>query len=72
MEKAEADRIARALQRRKFSASSYHSGSNYGYAVLNYETNAMYFNPWSMPPEWVAVYRKLIGPELEALSREEE
>lgn len=63
MLKTEADRIARALQRRKFPASSYDSGTNYGYVILNYNTNVMYFNPWSMPSEWVAVYRGLIKQE---------
>lgn len=72
MQKAETDRIARALQKKGFPASSYDSGSNFGHVILNYDTNTMYFNPWSMPPEWVAVYRKLIGPQLEALSREED
>lgn len=63
MIEAEAKRIARALQRKQFPASSYDSGSNFGFAVLNYETNAMYFNPWSMPEPWLGVYRKMAKKE---------
>lgn len=66
MTEGEAKKVARALQRRKLPASSYDSGSNFGYGVLNYETNALYFNPWSMPEPWVAVYRKMITKEMAA------
>ena len=61
MDLKEARRIAQALQRKNFPASSYDSGSNFGYGVLNYDTNDLYFNPWSMPTEWVAVYRRMIA-----------
>jgi hypothetical protein len=63
MEKAEAQKIARALQRRNLPASSYDSGSNFGYGVLNYETNALYLNPWTMPEAWLAVYRRMLATE---------
>jgi len=66
MTKAEAQKIARALQRKGFPASSLDSGSNFGYAILNYETNAMYFNPWSMPEPWLVVYRKAFAKEIAA------
>lgn len=59
MLKAEATKIAHALQRAGQPASAYDSGSNYGYGVLNYDTNALYFNPWAMPTDWVGVYRKI-------------
>lgn len=72
MQQAETKRIARALQRKGFPASSYDSGSNFGYGVLNYETNALYFNPWSMPPDWLAVYRKLVASETGRTSQTKE
>jgi hypothetical protein len=62
MEEREARQIARGLQRKGLPASAYDTGSNLGYAILDYTTNMMYASPWQMPPEWLTAYRTLLNP----------